>query len=403
MQEGHLKINIHGPVLLLMGPIGNFFSRFARYLIARNVSVHKIMFPLHEFRIPKQCKYTFDRDMSEWRSYIADFFQIHQIKQVYMYGDFIDIHKIAIEEAKKVGIAAYVFELGYIRPNYVTLEQNNVNARSNLNKPSTFFEQLPEVNNLPKPETAGFLWRKIFMIPTFIQHALTDYPIISGEHKLQPKPSYLYYQLLGYARYHKYQITEYAIRKKIARLPAHFLVALQVSIDSQMTLGSNYDNIHDFITEVLHSFKKHAARDEHLVFKHHPRDRGYNNYARYIKNLAITLGIESRVFYLHDADLNLLYLNCKGVITVNSTVGLSSLLNNIPTKTMGTTFYNVPGLTSQGSLHEFWREPSPVDTSLFKKFYHYMIQSTQINADFHGTFPFKAVFPVLPHVDHIHQ
>ena len=36
-----------------------------------------------------------------------------------MYGDFIIPHRIAIEEAQALGIG--LVELGYLRPNYVTL------------------------------------------------------------------------------------------------------------------------------------------------------------------------------------------------------------------------------------------------------------------------------------------
>ncbi len=390
--QSHLKIELNGPVLLLMGPIGNFFARFARYLIKKRIPVYKIMFPLHEFAIPKQCQHRFDKSMDEWRPFLVKFLQTYQIKQLYMYGDFIEPHKIAIEEATKLGLKVYVFELGYVRPYYVTVEEGRVNARSNLNKPVEFYEKLPEVVNLSLPQHTGLLWRKLFMAPTFIQHALTNYTIIAGDHKLQPKPSYLYFQMIGYFRYFKYQLTEYSLRKKLSKLPSHFLVPLQVSIDSQITLASNYPTIEMFIMEILESFGANAAKDTFLIFKHHPRDRGYNNYAQFIRQKAYEMNLMDRVYYVHDADLLELYRNCQGVITVNSSVGLSSLLNDIPTKALGKTFYNLPGLTSQCSLDEFWQSPGKVNRSLFKKFYNYLITHTQINADFHGKFPFDEVF-----------
>ena len=57
---------------------------------------------------------------------------------MFMYGDFIDPHRLAIELALELRpqqkVDAWVFELGYIRPNYVSLELERANARSNLNK-----------------------------------------------------------------------------------------------------------------------------------------------------------------------------------------------------------------------------------------------------------------------------
>ena len=67
-----------------------------------------------------------------------------------MYGDFIIPHRIAIEEARALGVEAWVFELGYLRPNYVTLERDRVNARSNLNKPAGFYRELPPATSCPR-------------------------------------------------------------------------------------------------------------------------------------------------------------------------------------------------------------------------------------------------------------
>ena len=54
-----------------------------------------------------------------------------------------------------------MFELGYLRPNYVTLERDRVNARSNLNKPAAL-PGLPECDQLPQNIVLdpGWRWRK---------------------------------------------------------------------------------------------------------------------------------------------------------------------------------------------------------------------------------------------------
>ena len=83
-----------------------------------------------------------------------------------------------------------------------------------------------------------------------------------------------------------------------------------------------------------------------------------------------------------------------GVITINSSVGLQSLYHQKPTKVMGRSFYNIPKITFQGSLDEFWKGYMKPDQLLFNKFYAYTLKSTQINGNFDGRFPFKRVFPL---------
>ena len=54
MKNNNRKIYLKGPVLLLMGPIGLFFSRFANYLNKNNIDVYKLMLPLYEFGFSKE-------------------------------------------------------------------------------------------------------------------------------------------------------------------------------------------------------------------------------------------------------------------------------------------------------------------------------------------------------------
>ena len=57
---------------------------------------------------------------------------------------------------------------------------------------------------------------------------------------------------------------------------------LQVSNDSQLVEGSNLKDNEKFIYKVIKDFAE-ANIDTNLVFKHHPRDRGYTNYVNQVK------------------------------------------------------------------------------------------------------------------------
>ena len=396
-----VKVKIKGPVLLLMGPLGSFFSRLADFFLGNNVPTHKIMFPLREF-FPgkKRIVHFYDGPMGEWREHLLKIVQEHGIKHLFMYGDFIQPHKIAIDLANQIGIEAWVFELGYIRPNYVTLERDRVNARSNLNKPVEFYRSLPDAESLVREQVPiTRRWRKIWTVPFFLQHAFTDYKIMDRPHKLQPTPAYVYYQIRGYFRRPWYRFLERRKRKFIRRVPSLFLAVLQVSSDSQITLSSDFDDMHDFIADVTESFAGHSTATQHLVFKHHPRDRGYNSYGEFIEKEAARLNVGGRVHYIHDDVLGELFRHCDGVITINSTVGLSAVKYKIPTKVLGSTFYDLPGLTAQVPLDEFWQKRCEVDHKLFVKFHNFLVEKTQINGSFNGYFPFEETF-VLEHAGH---
>lgn len=392
-----VQVPIVGPVLLLMGPIGLFFARFSRYLRDCGIPVTKVIFPLYEFGFRRDERVLFQGAMQEWRPFLRQLLQERGIRQIFMYGDFIIPHRIAIEEAQRAGIEAWVFELGYIRPNYVTLERDRVNARSNLNRPVAFYRDLPAVTRLPSGRAdPGLRWRKIWKAPTFIQHALTSYRIIEGQHKLQPSPVYLWYQLRGSWRFWVYRIQERRIKKRLLENLSFFLVVLQVSSDSQIQMGSPYRGMHDFIEDVMRSFAVNAHASDHLAFKHHPRDRGYNNYSDLILLLARRFGLVGRVHYFHDGALSRFLRSCRGVVTVNSTVGLQALYHAVPTRAMGRTFYNLPGLTDQHPLDQFWLSPQSSDRALFYRFYDYLVRHTQVNGNFDADFPFRSTFPIGP-------
>ena len=112
--------------------------------------------------------------------------------------------------------------------------------------------------------------------------------------------------------------------------------------------------------------------------------------------LASRYGVSSRVHYFHDGALSRYLRTCRGVITVNSTVGLQALFHAVPTKTMGSTFYNLEGLTDQKPLDTFWRDPQPSDRPLFWRFYHHLVMTTQVNGNFDADFPFRITFPIGP-------
>ncbi|MFT7860998.1 MAG: capsule biosynthesis protein, partial [Sulfurimonas sp.] len=164
----------------------------------------------------------------------------------------------------------------------------------------------------------------------------------------------------------------------------YYFVALQTFEDFQIISHSDYKNIEAFILEVLESFASSAPKDTYLVLKHHPMDRGKKDYKPFIKKHAKRLGVSSRVKAVYDLHLPTLLKNAIGTITINSTVGISSLYHHTPIICTGRCFYDIEGLTSKGlTLDQFWENYTEVDEELFKKFRCYLIEKTQINGSFY--------------------
>ncbi len=393
------KILIEGNCLFLIGPIGTFFARLSYYLEENDVKTFKLSFPLYEYGFPKSKLIKFHQDIYFFKNFLKKILIDKEIKHIFMYGNVLIPHRqalVLVEELKKedIYIKSHIFELGYLRPNFVTLESKGINYSSSLIKSREFYLKQDSYKLFPIPKKhARFRIRKIWKTITFINHSFKNYKIVNQEHKLQPKPIYIWYQIKGFFLKYYFRLSEYKIKKKCFIEKNFFIVILQVSTDSQITEGSNIKDNKQFIYKVIKDFAK-ANPNVNLVFKHHPRDRGYTNYLNLIEKFSKEFGVYKKVFYIHDFFLSKLFQNsnCKGAVLINSTVGYQSLYHSVPVKSLGITPYNIRGLTDQRDLISFFKNPSPVDKLLLNKFYKYLLENSQINGNFDGFFPFKDVF-----------
>jgi capsular polysaccharide export protein len=393
------KIKIQGNCLFLIGPIGTFFARLSNFLEKNNVQTYKILFPLYEYGFPKSRLIKFHQDIYLFKNYLKKILIEKEIKHIFMYGNVLIPHREAlalVEELKKeeIHVKTHIFELGYLRPNFVTLEDKGINYSSGLIKSREFYLKQESYKFFPIPKKhARFRIRKIWKSISFINHSFKNYKIVNKEHKLQPKPIYIWYQIKGFFLKYYFRLSEYKLKKKCFYENKFFIVILQVSTDSQIKEGSEIKDNEKFIYKVIKNFAK-ANQNINLVFKHHPRDRGYTNYLNQIEKFSKEFGVYKKVFYIHDYFLSKIFKNpnCKGTVLINSTVGYQSLYHSVPVKSLGITPYNIEGLSDQRDLISFFKNPSIVDRLLLNKFYKYVLENSQINGNFDGFFPFKDVF-----------
>ena len=185
----------------------------------------------------------------------------------------------------------------------------------------------------------------------------------------------------------------FAHQVKSGKYGKFFILPLQVFNDSQIRVHSDFSSVRNFMLHVLTSFATHAPADVNLIVKHHPMDRGFIDYQKDIHHFVKKHPqLKGRVFYVHDVPLPVFLRHGIGMVTLNSTSGLSALIHNMPVKVIGRAHYDIPGITYQGKLAVFWRQPTPPDAALFHAYRMYHINVTQI----HGSFYSRVNFPALP-------
>ncbi|MCK5903107.1 MAG: capsular biosynthesis protein [Cocleimonas sp.] len=368
-------------ILLLQGPMGPFFKRFAKELAQNNKKVVKVNFNAGDWIFfPNGRRYK--GGYRDWTDYLKQLIYDETIDQVFLFGDQRPYHRIAIDEVlNPLNIDVYVFEEGYLRPSFITLEKNGVNGNSEMPKTARSYQKKQFVEETKQKAIKGqFFKSMLFSVIYGLAKSIGRVFFRKYNHHRCLKPFKQGRQWLwGWiVRKPYYYFDE---RKDHQSLVAHFkkryfFVPLQVHNDFQIK-HSPYESVNDFIKEVVCSFAQNAPSNTLLVFKHHPMDRPYTNYKKMLQQLAKDYSLQGRIIYLHDQYLPALLQNALGTVVINSTVGLSSLYHSIPVLVKGTAVYDVAGLTNQHSLDKFWRHQGEVNKVLYKKYRLFLLNYNQ--------------------------
>lgn len=175
-------------------------------------------------------------------------------------------------------------------------------------------------------------------------------------------------------------------RRVVSRLLAEripfFVCPMQMQNDYQLRANSPYRHQSEMIEEVIESFSSHAPGEAHLVFKLHPLDNGLEGWPATVESLARTYGVLDRVHLIMGSDLRTLLTASRGVVVVNSTVGVHALRHGRPVKVLGAALYDIAGLTHQPSLDTFWTAPTHPDPELCTAFVRAIAATIQVKGNF---------------------
>lgn len=383
----HTKRNI----LFLQGPIGPFFKNVADFLQKLGCNVYKINLNGGDEYFYPQNTVSFCGSVEEFPQFLQDYSYQHSIDAIIVFGDCRIYHKIAKSIAdSNPNLSFWVFEEGYLRPHYITFEKDGVNGFSRLPKNHDFYQNI-KITSIDESNSKSHYYSMIYYsVIYYIFMLLKKYKYSNYIHHRKTSLSfYASHWALALIRKLKSRLIEPRLIKNIINneYKPFYIFPLQCNQDFQIQEHSHYHSMKSYIFRVIRSFSLFADEKSYLLIKHHPMDEGFNNYNRLIKKLASRYGVSKRVIYIHGVPMPILLRKAIGLVTVNSTCGLSALIHGLPVIALGKAHYDIKGLTFQNGLDRFWKQGHKPDTQLFERYRSYLCNKSQIKGSiYHADF-----------------
>jgi capsule polysaccharide modification protein KpsS len=324
----------------------------------------------------------FRRQLADFEDWLRQLVREEKYDTFFLYNHYRPYNQVAWNLANELNMGCFVFELGLIRPNCVTVFNRESPPLLTLRKawsdllagatppePVVTPPELRRVSNPKKLVSMGlnFLFSRITapLFPNFVDQR---------DMKL--------WHHFKYGVIHLWRFIERSSDRELdavfaGELSGKFFIApLQVHSDTQITQCSNFQSIEEFITQVVHSFEHHAPKDTKLVFKVHPMDRGYKDYFDLISDLDHRLG-GGRILYVDRIHLPTALDHACGLVNINSSVGLSGLVHYLPVIALGDAIYDLPELSYQGDLDSFWTQAKKPSPKRVQQFVNLLLQTNQ--------------------------
>lgn len=374
--------------LLLQGVASPFFFYLARRLRADGHAVRQVAFNGGDWLYSgwHGCRH-FRRSVENLPAFYESLWRQGAITDQVMFGDMRPVHRAAIRCAERYGVRTHVFEEGYFRPWWVTLEREGVNLHSSFPRDPDWFREAGRDLPVTKPHhfQAPFRVRATHDVIYHLAGVLNPvfYPGYRT-HSLYTAPLQYPAYLWRFSRMPHWRRRDgLHITRLIASGRDFFVLPLQLDWDVQVRFHSPFKDMQEAMAQVMDSFARNAPGDSVLVIKNHPLDMGWARHGRAAIRQARALGVADRVCFFESGDLALLLRHAQGMVTVNSTSGILALEMGCPTIALAEPIYNLPGLSFQGPLAQFWREGAPADQNLFNAFRAVVLHAAQINGGFY--------------------
>ncbi|MGS0639435.1 capsular polysaccharide export protein, LipB/KpsS family, partial [Citrobacter sp. VF227] len=134
--------------LLLQGPMGPCFSRLAAWLQHSHREVKQVCFNAGDaWYAAREHALHYTGSVNNFAFWLHELHQEYAFDTLVCFGDCRPVHREAKKWSRNRSVDFLVFEEGYFRPFYITLEKGGVNAWSSMPRDAAFYREQP----LPVP------------------------------------------------------------------------------------------------------------------------------------------------------------------------------------------------------------------------------------------------------------
>jgi capsular polysaccharide export protein len=347
--------------LFLQGPITPFFKRIADGLEARGHGIRRINLCFGDWLFWRRAGATNYRGkLQNWPAFISAYMDRERVTDLVLLGEQREYHKAAIRAAHARAIKVVTSDFGYLRPDWITFEQDGMSADSRFPRDPTAIQAI--ARDLPQPDLTRkyrdsffnmAVWDMAYHLSSTLCRVL--YPFYRSHH--MHHPIFVYLGTGIHLLRTRLGATSAAATVEALRRgePDYFVFPLQMQNDFQIRIYSDFPSLQAAIRLVIGSFARHAPPNTLLVIKEHPLDPSLVNWRRFCTRVCREQGIADRLRFLNGGSLEDLLEAARGVVTINSTVGVWTLLANRPLMTLGQAIFDIPGLSFSGGLDRFWQ------------------------------------------------
>lgn len=117
-------------------------------------------------------------------------------------------------------------------------------------------------------------------------------------------------------------------------------------------------------------------------------ERGHSQDSQFIRQVSVLNNVADRVHILDGGSLGLLTRHSAGMVTINSTSGLSALQHGVPLAVLGQAFYRHPALAfcvNKGiELDRFWSSGHVAPASLRREYLNWITRKCLQPGDFYA-------------------
>jgi len=356
--------------LFLQGPISPFFPMIAKDLEARGARTIRVNLCFGDVLFWRRGGSVNYRGTREgWPAFIAELMDREGVSDLLLLGEQRYYHRMAIEAAQARGIVVAVTDFGYLRPDWITLERDGMSGESLFprapEKILALARQVPKFDRSRKFADSFWimaLWDMAYHLSSSLLWMF--FPHYHSHQIHSPIPVYIGTGARILLRRFRGPRTDRLVKKLRSAGTTYYVFPLQMETDFQLRAYSPFQDLRVAIRLVVDSFARNAPADARLIIKVHPLDPGMVSWRRFSKRAAAECGVSQRVHYVDGGALSPLLAGARGVVTINSTVGIWALLAGRPLKVLGQAVYDVDPVTYGDSLDAFWTGAAPPDPLL---------------------------------------